>query len=135
MMDNIHTCTSEWLRDQLLENALPSVLILDCRPNADFNQKGHIKNSIHVTLPALMLKRLINGSLSVPAVIKCQKAREIFLQHWKTDWICLYDDMSPEVAPNNKPISKIFGEKLAEEGCRVVYLEGKKRLLFLYVCD
>ncbi|XP_055353778.1 dual specificity protein phosphatase 6-like [Paramacrobiotus metropolitanus] len=119
------TCTSEWLRDHL-ESALPSVLILDCRPHAEYSQKGHIMSAINVSLPALMLKRLINGSLSVPAVIKCPQARDIFLQHWKSDWICLYDDLSPgaDDDDNSNRICKIFGDKLAAEGCRVVYLEG-----------
>ena len=137
-MDSGCMCTCEWLRDQL-ESSFQSVLILDCRPHADFMQKGHIQKAINVTLPALMLKRLVNGSLSVPAVIKCQQARDVFLQHWKSDWICLYDDADASTdscEDHSTRIAKVFGEKLTAEGCRVVYLEGKiPYLVFFGSCD
>ncbi|GAU93359.1 hypothetical protein RvY_05312 [Ramazzottius varieornatus] len=118
-----HICSGEWLRDQL-ERPFPSVLVLDCRSHCDY-QKGHIHTSINVTLPALMLKRLINGSLSVPAVIKCQQARDVFLAHWKTDCICLYDEASsdPPMDSTNS-IMKTLGEKLRAEGCKVFFLAG-----------
>ena len=120
-----HICSADWLRSQL-ESSFAPVLVLDCRSHCDY-QKGHLQASINVTLPALMLKRLINGSLSVPAVIKCQQARDVFLTHWKTDCICLYDEASihPPVDSNNS-IMKTLGEKLRAEGCKVVFLAGKR---------
>lgn len=119
-----HICSGEWLRDQL-ERPFPSVLVLDCRSHCEY-QKGHLHTSINVTLPALMLKRLINGSLSVPAVIKCQQARDVFLAHWKTDCICLYDEASSEPPMDStNSVMKTLGEKLRAEGCKVFFLAGK----------
>jgi hypothetical protein len=118
-----HACGPEWLHAQL-DCAQPSMLLLDCRSHVDFTQKGHLQSAINVTLPQLMLKRLTNGSLSVPAVIKCQQARDLFLEHWKTDWICLYDDASANPSDSCNSIMKTLGVKLRDEGCRVIFLAG-----------
>ncbi|OQV24214.1 Dual specificity protein phosphatase 7 [Hypsibius exemplaris] len=124
MMEDLHVCDSEWLHAQL-DCPNPAVLLLDCRSHVDFSQKGHVISAINIQLPALMLKRLTKGSLSVPAVIKCQEARDVFLAHWKTDWVCLYDEgAAAHPSDSCNSIMKTLGLKLQEEGCRVLFLTG-----------
>ena len=74
VMDELNLCDPDWLHAQL-DCPQPRILLLDCRSHVEYSQKGHVTSAINIQLPALMLKRLTKGSLSVPAVIKCQQAR------------------------------------------------------------
>ena len=74
------TVCCDWLLNELIKNEqkidenLSNLLILDCRNLFDFKE-CHIKNSVALTLPSIMLRRLANGKVDLFTTIKCQVLR------------------------------------------------------------
>jgi len=56
--------------DQPTDFSSAAVLLLDCRPPADY-QAEHIAGAVHLAVPTLMLRRLATGSLPVSSVVSC----------------------------------------------------------------
>lgn len=129
-----------------------SIFILDCRSATDF-ETMHIVNSIHVTLPTILQRRLIKGTLSVCSVISAKDLREQFNQVYKNALVVLIDDNkcheennmmclkdviieNDAVSSNNNvdlPLSYLLFKKLREDGCRAKLFEGRV-LIFIRLC-
>ena len=100
------------------------VLLLDCRSAADFST-CHIRNSINVALPALMLRRLLSGKLSLQQVMKhlAPEALDIIATLYKSVPVVLYDNI--DVDPTSGNLIAVLCQKLLEDGCSVHCLKGK----------
>uniref|UniRef100_T1JDA7 Dual specificity protein phosphatase n=1 Tax=Strigamia maritima TaxID=126957 RepID=T1JDA7_STRMM len=106
-----------WLCEQL-SSTRNEILLLDCRATSEF-QQAHIRGSINVSLPSLMLRRLANGKLNFTATIKSNEGRERFSKTCKTHTIVLCDERGDESI-----ILQTLLRRLLQDGCRVVFLEG-----------
>ncbi|CAG0902448.1 unnamed protein product, partial [Cyprideis torosa] len=70
--------TADWLALQLRRSE-PTVFVVDCRNASDFH-RSHIRGSINITVPTLLLKRLVNKKITLESVIKCCEDRTRFYQ-------------------------------------------------------
>lgn len=122
--------TSEELQKAILTGENPC-LVVDCRSAADFAE-NHIKGAISVPIPAsvIMLRRLANGKMSIPSIIRGTENRQKFTLHWKTHYIVLYDNNTEIMNTGPCVLSTLF-RRLLQDGCRVVCLQGKRAGLFL----
>lgn len=72
----------EWLFSELRSQDGPNkLLILDCRAHSDFSD-AHIRGSVPLTIPSIMLRRLAAGKVDLLATIRCLDLRnrvEMFL--------------------------------------------------------
>lgn len=127
--------TIDWVHGQLRTDDDGRILVLDCRLQTDY-ANGHIRGAINVTLPSILLRRLASDKVSISSLIKCNESREIFLKNWKTHTVVLCGDETDPLMPN--PVSPcgstlpILYRKLQQDGCQVVYLQGKKRWVFYF---
>ncbi|XP_059138786.1 dual specificity protein phosphatase 7-like [Physella acuta] len=115
-------CTPDRLRDEISKNA-KNVIIIDCRPQSEF-ARAHVRGSINITLPTLMLKRLKRGNLNVSSIIQNNEAKERFSKYSKTASIILYDDCSTELNANPSSVINLLVKKLRQDGCRSSFLLG-----------
>ena len=121
-LDNMDgLCRPEWLSSEM--NAGCPILLMDCRSPNEYNV-SHIRGSIHVAIPTLMLRRLKKGNLSVASVIGCNESKERFNKKWKSETIVLYDDNTNDLNANPTSIVNLLLRKLREDGCHVCLLEG-----------
>lgn len=121
--------TSEELQKAILTGDNPC-LVVDCRSAADFAE-NHIKGAISVPIPAsvIMLRRLANGKMSIPSIIRGIENREKFNLHWKTHYIVLYDNNTEIMNTGPCVLSTLF-RRLLQDGCRVVCLQGERAWTF-----
>lgn len=105
-------------------NPVSPTLLVDCRPQEDF-AASHIRGALNLTLPAslIMLRRLANGKLNVSSLISDPDSKEQFLKLWKDASLVLYDSDS-DTRDNNKVFCTLL-QRLHNEGCKVVCLQGK----------
>ncbi|XP_043259179.1 dual specificity protein phosphatase Mpk3 isoform X2 [Colletes gigas] len=72
----------EWLLRELRSHNSPSkLLILDCRAHSDFSET-HIRGSVPLAIPSIMLRRLAAGKVDLLSTIRCSDLRnrvEVFL--------------------------------------------------------
>ncbi|KAG8195646.1 hypothetical protein JTE90_004981 [Oedothorax gibbosus] len=103
----------------------PPCLIVDCRSAADYAM-AHIKGALSVPIPAsvIMLRRLANGKMSVPSVIRGIENRERFNRHWKTHYIVLYDNNTGPMDTGAPSVLSTLFRRLQQDGCRVVCVKG-----------
>lgn len=110
-------------------NPVSPTLLVDCRPQEDF-AASHIRGALNLTLPAslIMLRRLANGKLNVSSLISDPDSKEQFLKLWKDASLVLYDSDS-DTRDNNKVFCTLL-QRLHNEGCKVVCLQGKFSYLY-----
>jgi len=135
MVDVDDTCSALWLCDQLSNSSAAvhddvdvlrsGVLVLDCR-SADEYSVAHVVGSLPVVVPSIMLRRLRNGSVSVPAVLSNTSARSLFSDRCKTSHIVLYDAAGDVVGSRGAgdSVVEVLMNRLKKDGCRVSYLLG-----------
>lgn len=106
--------------------------ILDCR-SRDQYQNLHIFHSYHVTLPTILYKRLLRGTLQLQnSLFADESIREKFSRLYKT--VCLVlvveDYFEPDLFDKNTDIvqsnslASLLYKKLIKDGCNVVFLKG-----------
>jgi dual specificity MAP kinase phosphatase len=115
-------CSRESL-DAVLRDG-KTVLILDCRPQADY-VRSHVKASINITLPGLMVRRLKKGNLKIQCVIQNNEAKDKFNKLWKTHDIILYDQSSTDNNCNTSVTVDLLMKKLQQDGASARVLDGK----------
>ncbi|XP_054721978.1 dual specificity protein phosphatase 7-like [Uloborus diversus] len=100
-------------------------LIIDCRSASDYHD-GHVKGAINFTIPAsvIMLRRLANGKMSIPSIIRGTGQREKFIEQCKTHTIVLYDYNTEEMKPTGPCVLSTLFRRLRQDGCQVVCLQG-----------
>lgn len=101
-------------------------LLADCRSASDY-QAGHIQGAINITIPAsvIMLRRLANGKMSIPSIIRGARSREIFSHQWQTHTIVLYDNNSEKIRESGPCVLSTLFRRLRQDGCQIVCLQGK----------
>ena len=114
-------CSRESL-DAVLRDG-KTVLILDCRPQADY-VRSHVKASINITLPGLMVRRLKKGNLKIQCVIQNNEAKDKFNKLWKTHDIILYDQSSTDNNCNTSVTVDLLMKKLQQDGASARILDG-----------
>ncbi|GBL77004.1 Dual specificity protein phosphatase 7 [Araneus ventricosus] len=116
--------TPQRLNEAIRSSDIPC-LILDCRSAADYHE-NHIRGAMNVTIPAsvIMLRRLANGKMNIPSVIRGAENRERFNCHWKTHWIVLYDKNTEMMKSNGPCVLSTLFRRLQQDGCQVVCLQG-----------
>lgn len=122
MMNETISCDSlvDFLHDSSCQ-----LLLLDCRPHFEF-VASHIRGAISLTLPAsiIMLRRLANGKLSLPSLIKDNEGRERFEKQWKDCTLILYDDNADCVTQSGSCVLSTLLRRLQDERCTVACLQG-----------
>lgn len=101
-------------------------LLVDCRSASDF-QANRIKGAINITIPAsvIMLRRLENGKMNIPSIIRGARSKEKFGEQWKTHTVVLYDQNSVKIRENGPCVLSTLFRRVRQDGCQVVCLQGK----------
>lgn len=68
--------SADWLSARI--RGKDNIFIFDCRTPNEF-QRAHIRNSVNIHLPTILLKRLAKGSLSLSAVIPDLEIKQQFI--------------------------------------------------------
>ncbi|ESO99408.1 hypothetical protein LOTGIDRAFT_113325 [Lottia gigantea] len=115
-----YCCPDRLHRD--IENG-EKLLLVDCRSQSEYS-RSHVVNSINVTLPGLLVKRLRKGILNMSAIIHNNVDKERFNKQCKTHLIILYDECSTDLNANPSSILHLLVKKLRQDGCRATFLLG-----------
>lgn len=106
-------CTASWLVQQIKLRG-GDLLVLDCRPSADFSA-GHVLGAVHLLLPAILLRRLHSGKLSTAQMMR--QTGEI----WHKKTFVLYDG---EQLASNSTLALLLLKRIREDGYTAYLLEG-----------
>ena len=136
-MVDIASCTPAWLSPRL-EARTGDLLVLDCRSSNDFNA-SHIHGAMHLLLPAILLRRLRMGKLSVEQIIKKNEAEAgDFQGKWADKTLVLYDaDGALDNASSPTSTVSLLLHKLREDGYTAYLLAGKFTTFYsilIYIC-
>ncbi|KAK6175402.1 hypothetical protein SNE40_013873 [Patella caerulea] len=129
-LESVYSMTSDILGDFYSPDRLhgdiksdDKILMLDCRCQSDY-ARSHVVNSINVTLPSLLVKRLRKGILNMSAIIHNNEDKDRFNKYCKTHLIVLYDECSTDLNANPSSIINLLVKKLRQDGCRATFLLG-----------
>lgn len=125
-------CTREWLSDRLRDGddggdkpeaaVRRQLVVVDCRPQAAYNN-GHIVGAVSLTLPTLMLRRLVRGQLSTKSVVASIQQQLDPLD--RATHVVFYDDnTSMPVGDVATCAVVVLMEKFREDGYRATVLDG-----------
>ncbi|XP_072483092.1 dual specificity protein phosphatase 9 [Notamacropus eugenii] len=122
--------SSLWLSRELAAPQ-PQLLLLDCR-SRELYESGHVQGALSVALPALLLRRLRKGNLSVCSLLPSPLQQR--QQQWQPQQqplpplpILLYDEgqcVEEEEAEAAQSVLATLLQKLQEEGHPAYYLQG-----------
>lgn len=134
--------SDQYITSHKLQEAIESpdgqYILVDCRSALDY-QAGHIKGAINITIPAsvIMLRRLENGKMNIPSIIRGVRSREIFGQQWRTHTPVLYDHSTDKMRDTGPCVLSTLFRRLRQDGCQVVCLQGKAGFFFFisdFIC-
>lgn len=115
--------TGVWLARRLRETGgvcdRRSLFVLDCRSAEEFN-RGHVAGAAHVSLPTILHKRLVKGTLPVCSVVSPRDGRESLTQHARTASIVII----PDDLLSNDSVSALLYQRFYEDSCSVFLLKG-----------
>lgn len=107
------------------------VIILDCRSANDF-ATSHIKQSVNISIPTIMLRRLKEGKIDLFSTIKCKDLKNRILDMDIQALFVLYHNSPAHSSPD---IIQVLTRKLMAEfndkKIRVVCLAGEYQFLQL----
>ena len=119
----------EWLCQELRSQERSSrLLILDCRAHLDFVE-AHIRGSVSLAIPSIMLRRLAAGKVDLLSTIRCLELRsrvEIFLcgdQNSRGTFILIGDSTEP--AGHQGETIQVLSRRLRSCGGSVATLIGE----------
>lgn len=120
----------EWLFGELRSQEGPNkLLILDCRAHADFSD-AHIRGSVPLTIPSIMLRRLAAGKVDLLSTIRCLDLRnrvEMFLcgdVNRRGTFVLIGDSTD---AGHQGETLQVLSRRLKSSGGNVAALIGEKR--------
>lgn len=120
----------EWLFTELRSPDGPNkLLILDCRANCDFSDT-HIRGSVPLTIPSIMLRRLAAGKVDLLATIRCLVLRnrvKMFLcgdENSRGTFVLIGDSTDP--AGHQGETIQVLSRRLKNSGGKVAILIGEK---------
>lgn len=117
--------TKEWVLQQLRTDS-KHLILLDCRSSSEFLD-SHIRHSVNLSIPAIMLRRLAAGKISLLSTIKCRELKERLLESYNKDVFVLYGDEDIndwEKNTGSNEVLHVLLKRLRQDGCQVVRLEG-----------
>lgn len=125
----------EWLfRELRSQNGPNKLLILDCRAHSDFSD-AHIRGSVPLAIPSIMLRRLAAGKVGLLSTIRCLDLRnrvEVFLCGDKSSrgtFVLIGDSTDP--AGHQGETIQVLSRRLKSSGGNVAILIGET-CIFLY---
>ncbi|KAH0947446.1 hypothetical protein HN011_005540 [Eciton burchellii] len=118
----------EWLFKELRSQDGPNkLLILDCRAHSDFSD-AHIRGSVPLAIPSIMLRRLAAGKVDLLSTIKCLDLRnrvEVFLygdENNRGTFVLIGDSTDP--AGHQGETIQVLDRRLRSSGGKVATLVG-----------
>ncbi|XP_051823793.1 dual specificity protein phosphatase 9 [Antechinus flavipes] len=114
-----------WLSRELA-TPQPQLLLLDCR-SRELYESGHVQGALSVALPALLLRRLRKGNLSVCSLLPGPLQQHQQHQPLTPLPILLYDEgrcVEEEEGEAAQSVLATLLQKLQEEGHPAYYLQG-----------
>lgn len=116
--------SGEWVVARLRESR---ALVLDLRGALEF-AAGHVRHAVHLSVPAIMLRRLAAGKLPLPATVPahCGELRNR-LQH--AALFVLYGE------PADPLLRRVLLKRLKRDGATVVRLQGKTSPINICHCE
>jgi len=125
----------EWLFKELRSQDGPNkLLILDCRAHSDFSD-AHIRGSVPLAIPSIMLRRLAAGKVDLLSTIKCLDLRnrvEVFLygdENNRGTFVLIGDSTDP--AGHQGETIQVLDRRLRSSGGKVATLVGKGNIFML----
>lgn len=114
----------DWLLGQLRVNP-DKLIILDCRASNEYVE-SHIRNAVNLSIPSIMLRRLLNGKIDLLSTIKCRDLKQRIAASYKNNIFVLYGDAPIELKNSQHSYTlKVLAKRLIQDGCQIVCLEGK----------
>lgn len=116
--------TKEWLLQQLRTDS-KRLILLDCRTSSEF-QDSHVRQSVNLSIPSIMLRRLAAGKISLLSTIKCRELKERIVEGFYKDVFVLYGDEDVNDWEKNTGTNEVLHvllKRLRNDGCQVVRLE------------
>lgn len=124
----------EWLfRELRTQNGPNKLLILDCRAHSDFSD-AHIRGSVPLAIPSIMLRRLAAGKVDLLSTIRCLDLRnrvEVFLcgdESSRGTFILIGDSTDP--AGHQGETIQVLSRRLKSSGGNVAILIGENASLY-----
>lgn len=119
----------EWLFKELRSQGGPCrLLILDCRAHCDYSD-AHIRGSVSLAIPSIMLRRLAAGKVDLLSTIRCLDLRnrvEVFLCGdigSRGTFVLIGDSTDP--AGHQGETIQVLSRRLRSSGGNVAILVGK----------
>lgn len=120
----------EWLfRELRSPNGPGGLLILDCRAHSDFSE-AHIRGSVPLAIPSIMLRRLAAGKVDLLSTIRCLDLRnrvEVFLcgeKNSRGTFVLIGDCTDP--AGHQGETIQVLSRRLRNSGGCIAILMGKE---------
>ena len=118
----------EWLFRELRSHDGPGkLLILDCRAHSDFSE-AHVRGSVPLAIPSIMLRRLAAGKVDLLSTIRCLDLRnrvEVFLcgdENSRGTFVLIGDSTDP--AGHQGETIQVLSRRLRSSGGCVATLMG-----------
>ncbi|XP_066598420.1 dual specificity protein phosphatase Mpk3 isoform X2 [Prorops nasuta] len=128
VIEEDHLVGSEWLfRELRSQDDSDRLLILDCRANSDFVE-AHIRGSVPLAIPSIMLRRLAAGKVDLISTIRCPELRsrvEVFLcgdKSSKGTFVLIGDSTDP--AGHQGETIQVLSRRIRSRGGCVAILIG-----------
>ncbi|CAK9817894.1 Dual specificity protein phosphatase Mpk3 [Anthophora plagiata] len=119
----------EWLFRELRSIDGPNkLLILDCRSHADFSE-AHIRGSVPLAIPSIMLRRLAAGKVDLLSTIRCLDLRnrvEVFLcgdESSRGTFVVIGDSTDP-AGHQGETIQVLCRRLRSSGGCVAILMDG-----------
>jgi len=126
----------EWLFGELRSQDGPNkLLILDCRAHSDFSD-AHIRGSVPLTIPSIMLRRLAAGKVDLLSTIRCLDLRnrvEMFLcgdENRRGTFVLIGD--TTDSGGHQGETLQVLTRRLKSSGGNVASLIGERSIFILY---
>lgn len=120
----------EWLfRELRSHDGLGKLLILDCRAHSDFSE-AHVRGSVPLAIPSIMLRRLAAGKVDLLSTIRCLDLRnrvEVFLcgdENSRGTFVLIGDSTDP--AGHQGETIQVLSRRLRSGGGCVATLMGER---------
>lgn len=127
----------EWLfRELRSQNGSNKLLILDCRAHSDFFD-AHIRGSVPLAIPSIMLRRLAAGKVDLLSTIRCLDLRnrvEVFLcgdESNRGTFVLIGDSSNP--AGHQGETIQVLNRRLKSSGGNVAILIGKHTFMIVQI--
>lgn len=130
-MDEEFVDPERLFRELRSQDGPSKLLILDCRAHSDFSE-AHIRGSVPLAIPSIMLRRLAAGKVDLLSTIRCLDLRnrvEVFLcgdENSRGTFVLIGDSTDP--AGHQGETIQVLSRRLRSSGGCVAILMSKCQL-------